>query len=165
MNTVGQIWNFIVTSNFFNFVVMVLILAWIVKKVNLGTVLENAVNNIKNIISKAEEEKTSAEKELLNAQKSVKNLDFEIKEKIDTAEKQAEKIAKNIILDTEKKVQNIKSNIDRVLEAEEKTISARLSKKTATASSELAKQHIKSVLALHPELHEKYINQSIEELG
>ena len=96
MNTVGQIWNFIVTSNFFNFVVMVLILAWIVKKVNLGTVLENAVNNIKNIISKAEEEKTSAEKELLNAQKSVENLDFEIKEKIDTAEKQAEKIAKNI---------------------------------------------------------------------
>ena len=41
MNTIGQIWNFIVTSNFFNFVVMVLILAWIVKKTNLAAALEN----------------------------------------------------------------------------------------------------------------------------
>ena len=58
-----------------------------------------------------------------------------------------------------------KNNIERALTAEEKTISARLSKKTASTSSELAKRHIKSVLDAHPELHEKYINQSIEELG
>ena len=165
MNTIGQIWNFIVTSNFFNFVVMVLILAWIVKKTNLAAALENVKNNIKNTIAKAEEEKASGEKELLAAQKSVENLESEIKTRIDSAEKQAEKIVQNIALETEKKVENIKNNIERALTAEEKTISARLSKKTASASSELAKRHIKSVLDAHPELHEKYINQSIEELG
>ena len=165
MNTIGQIWNFIVTSNFFNFVVMVIILAWIVKKTNLAAALENVKNNIKNTIAKAEEEKASGEKELLAAQKSVENLESEIKTKIEFAEKQAEKIAKNIALETEKKVENIKNNIERALTAEEKTISARLSKKTASASSELAKRHIKSILEAHPQLHEKYINQSIEELG
>ena len=138
MNTIGQIWNFIVTSNFFNFVVMVLILAWIVKKANLAEVLENVKINIKNTIVRAEEEKTSAEKELQAAQKAVENLESEIKTKIESAEKQAENIAQNIALETEKKVENIKSNIERALTAEEKTISARLSKKTASASSELA---------------------------
>ena len=165
MNTIGQIWNIIVSSNFFNFVVMVLILAWIVTKFDLINVLENLKINIHNTIKKAEEEKAAAEKELLNAQKSVENLGNEIKEKIDSAEIQAEKIAKNIALETEKKVTNIKNNIERAISAEEKTISARLSKKTALASSELAKQHIKTLLEAHPELHEKYINQSIEELG
>ena len=165
MNTIGQIWNFIVKSNFFNFVVMVLILAWIVKKFDLINALENIKINIQNTIKKAEEEKAAAEKELINAKKSVENLESEIKEKIDSAEKQAEKIAQNIALETEKKVTNIKNNIERAISAEEKTISARLSKKTALASSELAKQHIKTLLEAHPELHEKYINQSIEELG
>ena len=165
MNTIGQIWNFIVTSNFFNFVVMVLILAWIVTKFDLINVLENIKINIQNTIKKAEEEKAAAEKELINAKKSVENLESEIKEKIDSAEKQAEKIAQNIALETEKKVTNIKNNIERAISAEEKTISARLSKKTALASSKLAKQHIKTLLEAHPELHEKYINQSIEELG
>ncbi len=165
MNSIGQIWNFIVTSNFFNFVVMVLILAWIINKINLGDILEKAVSNIKNSIEKSESEKAAGEKELLSAQKSVENLASEIQEKLTAAENQAEKIAKNIIEETEQKVKNIQSNIERSVRAEEKTISARLSKKTAAASAELAKQHIKAVLETHPELHEKYINQSIEELG
>ena len=75
------------------------------------------------------------------------------------------KITKKIEFKKKKKVTNIKNNIERAISAEEKTISARLSKKTALASSELAKQHIITLLEAHPELHEKYINQSIEELG
>ncbi len=165
MNTIGQIWNFIVTSNFFNFVVMVLILTWIINKVNLADILEKAVVSIKNTIEKAEQEKSAGEKELQTALKSVENLDNEIKERINTAEKHAEKIAQNIITETEQKVKNIESNIERAVTAEEKTISARLSKKTAAASAELAKLHIKAVLEANPSLHEKYINQSIEELG
>ena len=74
MNTIGQIWNIIVTSNFFNFVVMVLILAWIVTKFDLINVLENIKINIQNTIKKAEEEKAAAEKELINAKKSVEKL-------------------------------------------------------------------------------------------
>ncbi len=165
MNTISEIWNFIVTSNFFNFVVMVLILTWIINKVNLADILEKAVTNIKTTIEKAEQEKVSGEKELQNALKSVENLEEEIKQKISNAENNAERIAQNIITEAEQKVKNIQSNIERVETAEEKTISARLSKKTAAASAELAKLHIKAVLEANPSLHEKYINQSIEELG
>ena len=62
MNTISEIWNFIVTSNFFNFVVMVLILTWIINKVNLADILEKAVTNIKTTIEKAEQEKKKGKK-------------------------------------------------------------------------------------------------------
>lgn len=165
MNTIAQIWNTIVTSNFFNFVVMVLILAWIVKKFDIINKLENAKSKVKEVIENSEQEKINAQNEFLKTQKSVENLEDEIKIKLDDAEKRAETIAKNIETQTEEKVKKIKNNIERVIKAEEKTISAKLSQKTAKASSELAKVHIQEVLKAHPELHEKYINQSIEELG
>ena len=165
MNTIAQIWNTIVTSNFFNFVVMVLILAWIIKKFDLINKLENSKSKIKEVIKNSEREKINAQNEFLKTQKSVEYLEDEIKIKLEDAEKRAETIAKSIEIQTEEKVKKIKSNISRVIQAEEKTISAKLSQKTAKASSEIAKAHIKSVLQAHPELHEKYINQSIEELG
>lgn len=165
MNTVAQIWNTIVTSNFFNFVVMVLILAWIFKKADLINKLENAKLNIKSSITNSEKEKLNAEKELLDTKKSVENLDNEIKIKIQDAENRAETMAKNIAAVTEEKVQKIKNSVSTAVQTEEKKLSNTLSKKTAKASSELAKANIKAILKSHPELHEKYINQSIEELG
>lgn len=165
MNTIAQIWNTIVSSNFFNFVVMVLILAWIIKKFDIIGKLENAKSKVKELIDNSEQEKINAQNEFLKTQKSVENLENEIKLKIEDAEKRAETIARNIETQTEEKVKKIKNNIERVIKAEEKTISAKLSQKTAQASSELAKSHIKEILKAHPELHDKYINQSIEELG
>ncbi len=165
MNTVAQIWNTIITSNFFNFVVMVLILAWIFKKTDLINKLENAKLNIKNSIAHSEQEKINAEKELLNTKKSIESLEDEIQIKIQDAENKAETLAQNIKSTTESRIQKIKTSVETAIQSEEKMLSAALSKKTARASSELAKEHIKNVLKAHPELHEKYITQSIEELG
>ncbi len=165
MNTIAQIWNTIVTSNFFNFVVMVLILAWIIKKFDLINKLENSKSKIKEVIKNSEQEKINAQNEFLETQKSVENLENEITASLQEAQKRADSIADSIKTQTENKVKKIKDNIIRVIQAEEKTISAKLSQKTAKASSEIAKAHIKSILQSHPELHEKYINQSIEELG
>ncbi len=165
MNTIAQIWNTIVTSNFFNFVVMVLILAWINKKFNLAAKLEEEISKIKSTIENAENEKNAAYNEFLETQKSVENLENEITKRLDDAQKRADTMADSIKTQTENKVKKIKDNVTRVIQAEEKTISAKLSKKTAKAATELAKAHIKSVLQNKPELHEKYINQSIEELG
>lgn len=165
MNTIIQLWNIIITSNFFNFIVMVLILIWIVKKTDLLNLLEKAKDNVKQSIEDAEHEKILAENELLNVEKSVENLEIELKEKIQKAEDHAEVLAKSIADQTNAKLKTIRDNIERVLQTEEKTISTRLTQKTAKVASELAKQHIKSVLSTRAELHTKFINQSIEELG
>ena len=147
MNTVLHIWDTLVKSNTFNFIVMLLILGWIVKKFAIKDSLEGLKNSVINSIEKAKEEKENALTELQKAEKSVEN------------------VAENILSKTEEKIKQIEDNIQRTVDAEEKTISAKLASKTAKASAELAKNHIKSMLKAHPELHKKYIDQSIEELG
>lgn len=164
MNTILDIWNLIVHSNTFNFIVMLLILGWLVSKFKIAESLDVLKNNIIDSIEKAKQEKIDAQKVLSSAQDEVKNLDSEIKSRLSQAEEHAKTVAQRIIDDTENKVKQIEANIERVVEAEEKTISSRLTGKTAKASIELAKNHITNLLKQHPELHDKYINDSINEI-
>lgn len=164
MKEIIDIWNFIVHSNTFNFVVMLLILGWIVKKANLAEVFEGLKNKVIDSIEKSKQEKEEALKSLSNAKKEVENLEDEIKSRISQAEKHAQTVAQRIFDETDNKVKQIEDNIHRVVKAEEKTISSRLTGKTAKASVELAKNHISNLLKDHPELHEKYINESINDI-
>lgn len=164
MNELANIWNMIVQTNTFNFAILVLIFAVIFRKIKLGEVLENLKEEIVKAIKNAEEEKVRAKNELSEAQKSIKHLDEDIKSAISNANSRAEQIASQILTNTQKEIDLIKSNIDKVIKAEEKTISTTLADKTAKASIALAKNHIISVLEDQPELHEKYINESINEL-
>lgn len=164
MNELANLWNTIVQTNTFNFAILVLIFAVIFKKIKLGDILENLKADIVKAIKNAEEEKARAENELSEAQNSIKHLDDDIKSTISNANSRAKQIAEQILGNTQKEIDLIKSNIDKVINAEEKTISATLTDKTAKASIALAKNHIISVLDDKPELHEKYINESINEL-
>lgn len=164
MKQILDIWNIIVHSNTFNFIVMLMILGWIIKKANLGEVLEGLKNKVIDSIEKSKLEKENAYISLSNAQKEVEHLDEEIKNRISQAEKHAQTVAQRIFDETDNKVKQIEENIQRVIEAEEKTISSRLTGKAAKASVELAKNHIKNLLAQNPQLHDKYINESINDI-
>lgn len=164
MRQIIDIWNFIVHSNTFNFIVMLLILGWLVKKFKVAESLDVLKNNIIDSIEKAKTEKSEAQKILNEAQDAVKNLDNEVKERLTQAEEHAKSISQRIADETEIKVKQIEDSIERVIEAEEKTISSRLAGKTAKASIELAKNHISNLLKQHPELHDKYIDESINEI-
>ena len=87
MNTIIHIWDTLVKSNTFNFLVMLAILYWIVKKFDIAGSLENFKSSIINSINKADEEKETAKNILLSAEKSVENLDSEISQKLKNAVK------------------------------------------------------------------------------
>ena len=165
MNELLDIWNFIVHSNTFNFIVMVLLLVWIVKKFNIKNALEVMKNNIIDSIEKSKQEKESASKTLNEAKDAVKNLDSEINARITQAEEQGKNLAKQILTEADKKVKQIENNIERVVEAEEKTISSKLTSKTVKASLGLSKNHIINLLKTNPKLQRKFINESIEEIN
>lgn len=164
MNELANIWNTIVQTNTFNFAILVLIFAIIFKKIQIGQILENLKEDIVKAIKNAEEEKNQASIDLSDAKKSIEHLDDEIKQTLQDADSRAKMIADQILSSTQKEIDLIKSNIDKVITSEEKTISTALTDKTAKASIALARNHIKSVLENQPELHEKYINESINEL-
>ena len=72
----------------------------------------------------------------------------------------SEKIAE----DTQKQVESIKQNAEKVIEAEEKVIYTSLMKKTSLASLKTAESYIKNTLKDNEVLHDKYINESIDNL-
>lgn len=164
MENLIHIWNTIVTSNTFNFIVMLFILGWVVKKFALRTSLENLQNKVGQTIKTSEKEKENGLLTLKNAEKSVENLEEEISSNLNQAKSQAENLAKEILEKAENKVKQLELNIKKAVISEEKQISTRLMSDTAKRSSELAKSKIEKLLEDHPELHEKFINESLAEL-
>ena len=126
MDLILHIWNKIVSTNTFNFIVMAVLLYWIFKKVDIMKLLENSRQKVIDSIETSKAEKALADKE--------------------------------------KRITSIEENVGRAIHSEEKTISARLTRKTAQAAVLTAENHIKNVLKNSPQMHNRYIEESIAEL-
>lgn len=164
LSTISKIWTAIVMSNTFNFVIFVLILAWVAKKINVGAIISALQQKIIKLLDETKKNHEEAKNELLNAEKSVANLDTELKVIVEDAQNSADVISKKILSEAEKQLANIDANVQKVINAEEKLIISSLTKNTSKASIDNAKAHIQNALTQAPNLHEKYINESINEL-
>lgn len=164
MNELVNFWNLIVKSNTFNFIVLILIFAILFKKINISSIIEKIRDEIVNTIENAKKEQENAKNKLLNAEKAIENIDDEIKQKLNEASKRAEDMSKQILDNTDLRLKLIEKNIERVVNAEEKTLSAKMTEKTLKASVELAKKQIINMLESNPDMHNKYIDESIENI-
>lgn len=162
--TISHIWNVIVESNTFNFIIFVMLLGLIIKKVNVAAAISALQQKIVKIIEEAKKERDDAHESLLQAEKAVENLDSELKEIVNDAQNSAKVLGEKILNEAQKQIEDIENNAQKVIEAEEKLLISNLAKQTSKQSVETAKSHITNVLAETPTLHEKYINESIDEL-
>ena len=161
MNELANFWNIIVESNTFNFAVLLIIFAVLYKKMNVADGIEKIKQGIINSINSAKEEQKCAKNKLKDAKKSIENIDSDIAKQLEDAVQRGEGLANQILANTEEKVQLIEK---RVINAEEKTLSAKMTEKTLNASIELAKKHIISTLENNQDLHNKFIDESIENI-
>lgn len=164
MTDIYHIWNIILHSNTFNFVVFVLILAYIAKKVNIKAAITALQEKIIKIIEDAKKEKNEALVLLSKAQKEVENLPSVVDSMIQDAQKSAEVISEKLLSQAKAQLESIEANAQKVIEAEEKMLADKLRKSASLSSVDSAKKHIESVLTQTPSLHEKYINESIDEI-
>ena len=164
MDNLLHIWDTIVKSNTFNFIVMLLLLGWIVKKINLTNTLNKFKSDIIKSIENSKQEKENGISALKDAEKSVENIEAEIAERLEIAKKQAENIEKDILNLADNKIKQIENSIFKVIENEEKRISTKLIYNTTQDAVKLAKEKISKLLEENPILHEKFINESLEEL-
>lgn len=162
--TISNIWQTILMSNTFNFVLFVLILAWVFKKIDVHAMIVSLQQKIIKILDEAKKEKEEAQNKLAQAEKAVENLGEELKIIVDDAHKSAEVISTKILTEAQKQLESIEQNAQKTIEAEEKMLIGKLTKSTSKASVEAAKSHVQNVLGETPSLHEKYINESIDEL-
>ncbi len=159
-----EIWNLILESNTFNFIILVGIIAFLMHKMKFGSVLENLKENIVNRIELSKSEREKADKELAKAKDAVANLDNEIKESIELTRKNIDAAVKSTLETAERQAENILGNVKTVIENEEKQVSSRILKLTETQAVQSAKEKIIAKLNANPELHNKYIDEAIQDI-
>ena len=160
----SNLWHVIMESNTFNFVLLAIIVLILLQKLDVNTAIEKLKEHTINRIKESEKAKDDAESNLADAKLKVKNSDNEISEKLKTAGIRADNVADMIDKVTSKKLRQISTNTKRVVENDGKTLISILSDKTAGNSVESAEKYIRNRLKAEPDLHNKYINESIDNL-
>ncbi|MBR1754188.1 hypothetical protein IJ732_05060 [bacterium] len=158
------IWTYIFQTNLFNFILVVLFFVWAAKKFDFKSKLDAMHNKVIQIIEDAKQNKLNSEKALADAKDAVKNLQNDIDKINADAQQSAETISAKILDDANKQVKNIELNADKLIAAEEKQLVAGLVKEISKISVEKSKENITNMLRDNTELHEKYINESIDKL-
>lgn len=156
--------NYILNTNVLNFIVLVLILAFCIVKFDLKGMLNAMQKKVADLIEEVKQNKLNSEKTLADAKSSVKNLASDIKTINTDADESAKAISEKIMKEAEVQVKNIENNADKVISAEEKQVVADLIKEVSAISIDKSKENIQNMLANNIELHEKYINESIDKL-
>ena len=164
MNQFANLWNLILESNTFNFVVLLVILVIVMQKLHISDKLEDMKHEIVDKIEKSKQAKEDAVYNLADAKTKIEHLEEDIEEKITIANTQAHNVGETIKEAAERKVRQIEINVQKVIESEEKTIVTNLNDKTSKEALNLAEKLIKEKLEQEPALHDRYISESIEEL-
>ncbi len=165
MQEILSFFKYLATSNTINFIIMIIILAVIVKKMNLSASMDKSISGVESSIKKSDDEKSNAEKMLNDATLKVEELPKDIKKLEQEADLKADVFKSKIEESTQKTIFEIDKSVDRAISIEEKKMSNILTGKTIIASVELAKDQIKNLLKVNPDLHNKFFEDSLDELG
>lgn len=159
-----SLWDMILETNTFNFVILLIILAVLYHVLHISQMLENLKNSIITSIENAKFEQANARNRLKDAQTNYDRLGDEIKAREEETIMKSNAIKSKILQDADFKIDAINKNAINMIAAEEKTINAKLTERTLKASIKLAKEIIINKLKENPELHNKFIDESIGEL-
>lgn len=162
MENLIEIWKQICESNLFNFVVMVLLLSWLVKKFDIGSKIETGRKRIETTIADSENLKEENLKKLYEAQDSSTKIDEKMLKIFKSAEDKARFVGEKLLDEGKIQTETIKENCKKAIEANVKTVKNEIVKETAEEAMKLAEEHIKSELERDSNLHQKYIYESID---
>lgn len=157
-------WSNILNSNAFNFTIMILFFAVLMKYLKLPEAMEAQKREIQSSVESSDNLKKEAEEAFRNVEKSLENLPGELDaiiKKADSAAKAFEAKSKDEI---DKLVDSIKENAKKQLEAEEKQVHSSLMKNVSKASADVAKKQIQRAVKNNKELHRKFINDFINSI-
>jgi F0F1-type ATP synthase membrane subunit b/b' len=156
--------KFLATSNTINFILMLMILGWVVKKVNVGKSFDTSISAIKSNIDKSDDVKKQSSLNLKEAKKLIDDLPKEVKSlKSNTAEK-VDIFKTQIAEDAKKTIAKLGTNADKILQTEEKKLSNVVTLQTSNDIINLAEERIIEQLKKTPQLHNQFILNSIDEL-
>ena len=153
MNEILSFIKYLATSNAINFIIMLVLLGWILNKLQLGNSFESSIKFIKDSISNSENERKQANKNLQNSKKILSKLPDDIKQMEQNTKEKIEIFKAQIEENTQKTIFEMESNADKIIELEEAKVANILTDKTSLASINMAKKRIVDLLNTNPQMH------------
>ena len=160
-----HIWAKICESNTFNFVVMVILLAWLIKKFDIKSKIEDGRKKIASTIEESEKARDESIEKYYQAQEKTTQIDEDMLKVFKQAEENAHSFGKKMVDEAHNTALLIKENSKKAIEANIQSTKNVILKETAEEALDLAQRKIIAELEQNPELHHKYINESIESLN
>ena len=114
MEQLIEIWAKICESNLFNFIVMILLLAWMVKKFDLGSKIEAGRKKIEQNISESEKAKEESLTKLYKAQEDATKVDEEMFKIFKAAEENAKVMGEKLIAEANSQKDVIKEKTQSI---------------------------------------------------
>ena len=156
--------DYIARTNLFNFVIFASIIIFLIKKINVTSLLEKEQVAVKDSIVESESAKFQSETKLSTIEDSIANIEDDIDAIINASEDNAELVGEKLVSSAQKTALIIKDNTEKSIENNRTILKNELIKRASLASIEVAKSHIINELKENDELHTKLINESIEAL-
>ena len=159
-----NIWNVILESNTFNFIILVFVIIGLSIWLKTTSKLQNVVDGVKKQIGDSDSTKEKSIIELKEAEELLKTTDTEVDEIEANMKKSISLIQQSILKQENELMEALEQNTQKTLSSNENKAIQNLSKKTISASFELAKHHVVKLLENNPQYHQKFIEDSINEL-
>lgn len=154
--------NIILHSNLLNFVIVIIFLIWVIRKVDLAGLIAKKQVEIAELIKNAVEEKKIKQNHLLVTKTKVSNVKQEVLKIIDEGEQVANNLSEIIMDDAEKQAADMHKKAVISVGNEKQMVSSEVRAKITGAAFYIAEEHIKQ--AIDERLHKKYIDEFINNL-
>lgn len=160
----NEIIQTILQSNIINFLIVLAFLIFLVYKINLSEKLEKVREEITSYIEASEKEKQNAQEELNRINDKIAKLPAVVERIKKSTERNIKNLEENSNKSAEIQKKDISRNAQRLFNLETKKFKTELSNILSEHSIRIARENAVKQLEENPNLHDKYIEDAIEEI-
>lgn len=157
-------WENILHSNLINFLILAGIIFYAVIKIDVSSIIEAKRKKVEECINASESSKNEAVNVLAGAKEKFEHVETEITEITQSAESTLKSLEGKILKDADEQIQKVKNNINKVVDSEKNKVVSELSKNISDISITRSAENLKRKLAEDTELHNRLIEQAIDNL-
>ena len=161
---ISKIFNIILESNTFNFLIFVGLVWLICKKINLGAMLSELQKQTETEVNHSTKIKKDSQNMLVKAENMMKNVENDVDEIIKKSEMTAKTIGENIVSSAKGQIDIIESNALKARKNDIYKTKRILGEFTVKKSIEMTRAGIEKRLEENKFLHQKYIDEALNEL-
>lgn len=160
----SDILQLLIQTNTLNFLIVLFLIIFLVIKLNLKDKIEVLRSEIKDYVDASVNEKEQSDKDLEIIKKKVDKLPLVIEKIQKSTENSVKNLGEKIKNEIEEQKKDIENNAERIFNLETKKFKEKLTSLLSEKSVEIARENALNQLNQNNDLHNKYIDNAIDEI-